>query len=265
MLGVTSWCLMGLKKEQWPQYLNMIHKVGFCGIEIHIEARNYPIYPNTETEELGWMLAAVKKADLEITGVSTMLHMDSPITSKEPERREMALAVFDKMLALAKWTGAKNVSIVPGGRTEHWQDALYIVSVLNEKAKKIGVPLLLENVWYSFTRNLSELEKLVNAIDDTNIGYCFDIGNAYPYGNIKQWLGRLGTNIKKIHLSDSMREPEPKICPLGQGGVDWPEVAKQIKKMKYTGDLILELFPRKGISIPMEIMRTFKYLKRYFD
>lgn len=265
MLSVTSWCLMGLKKEQWPQYLNMIHKAGFGGIEIHIEVGNYPIYLNTETEELGWMLDAVKEAGLEITGVSTMLHMDTPITSKEPERREMALAVFDKMLALAKWAGARHVSIVPGGRTEHWQDALPVVKELNEKAKKVEMPLILENVWYSFTRNLSELEELVNALDDSNIGYCFDIGNAYPYGNLKQWLGRLGTNIKKIHLSDSIREPEPKICPLGQGGVDWMEAAKQIKEMKYTGDLTLELFPREGVSMPMEIMRTFKYLQRYFD
>lgn len=265
MLSVTSWCLMGLKKEQWPQYLNMIHKTGFGGIEIHIEAGNYPICLDTETEELGWMLDAVKEADLKITGVSTMLHMDTPITSKEPERKELALAVFYKMLALAKWAGARHVSIVPGGRTEHWKDVFPVVKELNEKAKKAEMPLILENVWYSFTRNLSELEKLVNALDDSNIGYCFDIGNAYVYGNLKQWLGRLGTNIKKIHLSDSIREPNLKICPLGQGGVDWLEIAEQIKEMKYTGDLTLELFPREGVSMPMEIMRTFKYLQRYFD
>lgn len=256
---------MGLKKEQWPQYLNLIHKVGFGGIEIHIEAGNYPICLNTETEDLRWMLDAVKDAGLEITGVSTMLHMDTPITSKEPNKRKMALEIFDKMLVLAKWAGARHVSIVPGGRTEHWQDAVYCIKEINEKAKRVEMPLILENVWYSFTRNLRELEKLVIVLDDSNIGYCFDIGNAYPYGNLKQWLGRLGKDIKKIHLSDSITNPEPMICPIGHGRVDWSEVAKQIKEMRYTGDLTLELFPREGLSVATEIVRTFKYLKRYFD
>jgi len=256
---------MGLKKEQWPHYLNLIHKVGFGGIELHIESKDYPINLNTETKELRWLLDAVKEAGLEITGVSTMLHMDIPIASKESKKRKKALEIFDKMLVLAKWTGARHVSIAPGSRMEQWQDAVLVVKELNDKAREMKIPLMLENVWYSFTRNISELEKLVNALDDSNIGCCYDIGNAYPYGEIRYWMERLGDNIKKIHLSDSIKKPKPKICPLGQGGVDWGEVAKQIKKMQYTGDLTLELFPQEGISIPMEIMRTYRYLQRYFD
>lgn len=265
MLSVTSWCLIGVFKEQWPRYLKMIRNSGFGGIELHIEANAFPISLESKKEELAWLMDAIDTADLEVTGFSTMLHMNHPVTSKDVRSKELALESVDKMFDLAKWTRARHVSIAPGGRMDHWQDALPVVRELNERAKSMGISLMLENVWYSFSCNMNELEQLVVSLNDSNIGICFDIGNMLPYGNIEKWLLRLDKKVKKIHISDSMVGETPQICPIGQGQVDWKSVGKVVKEIHYDGDITLELFPREGVSLPMELMRVSKYLKKHFN
>lgn len=265
MLSVTAWCLIGVPVQQWARYLKMIHNSGYEGIELHVDLQPWPISIKTKKDELLWLIDAVNIAGLKVTGLSTMLHMDYPITSKDRTSKTMALEVVDKMFDIAKLMGGKHVSIAPGGIEANWQDAINIIKAINDKARNDGILLMLENVWYSFSRDIIKLEHLMDALEDTNIGVCLDIGNAFPFGNIEEWLLRFEGKIKKIHISDSRIGDPPQICPIGQGHVDWKNVGRIVKNMHYDGDITLELFPRRGMSLSLELMRISRFIKKQFD
>lgn len=243
----------------------MIHHSGFDGIELHVDLNPWPIPPHAEDEELLQLLNVIHTAGLKVTGFSTMVHMNYPITAKDITKRTLAMETIDRMLTAVKLMGGKSVSIAPGGMEDNWESALPVIKDLNEKAKRIGIPLMLENVWYSFSKDMCELERLVHAINDPNLGVCFDIGNVLPYGNIEEWLLRLDGKIGKIHISDSMIGDPPQICPVGEGQADWERIGKVVNSMNYDGDITLEIFPRQGVSLPLELMRTSRYLKKCFN
>jgi len=265
MLSVTSWCLIGIPIQQWPRYLKMIHNSGFEGIELHVDLKPWPIPPDVKSDELSWLLGVIHDAGLKVTSFSTMIHINDPITAKNISSRKLALQAAYKMLELVKLMGGKHISIAPGGTEANWESVVPIIKDLNNKAKSIGIPLMLENVWYSFSRNLTELEKIVDAIGDPNLGVCFDIGNALPYGNVEEWLLRFKGKIGKIHITDSIGVNPPEICSIGQGKVDWINVGKIVKDMNYTGDLTLELFPKQGLSLPLELIRTSRFITKHFE
>lgn len=265
MLSVTSWCLIGVPIQQWPRYLKMIHNCGFEGIELHVDLNPWPIPPDVKNNEVPWLLDSINDAGLKVTGFSTMIHMNAPITTNDKASRTLALEAIDKMFDLVNVIGGKHVSIAPGGTDVNWESALTIIRDLSIKAKIRGIPLMLENVWYSFSRNLSKLDNLVNALEDQNVGVCFDIGNALPYGNVEEWLLRFKGKIGKIHISDAIVGDPPEICSLGQGQVDWTSVGKVVNDINFTGDLTLELFPKQGLSLPLELIRTSRFIKKHFE
>ena len=264
MIGVTAWCLLATQQQDWPRWLKLIHSSGYEGIELHIESSPWPITPGIKVEQLSWLLKAIENANLTITGLSTMLHINTPITSADPETQGKALEIVYNMIDLASAVGGKHISIAPGGRDACWQDALPVITQLNTVAKNKGGRLLLENVWYSFSRDMEQLWNLVCAVDDSNTGICLDIGNALPYGDIDAWIGKFSGHIGKVHISDVVCGCPNVTCPVGEGKVDWAVIAQELERIHFSSDCTLELFPKHGRSMPRELIRSRQFIKKYF-
>ncbi|GLC81969.1 sugar phosphate isomerase/epimerase family protein [Lacrimispora brassicae] len=264
MISVTAWCLLGTPRQHWPRLLKLIHNCGFEGIEMHVDNGQWPIPPEINRNELEWLFEALSEAELSVTGFSTMIHSNDSIISDDKASRNRAIHAVDKMIDLAAMLGGKHVTIIPGGIHEDWKKAIAVIQELNAKAKSKGILFLIENVWYSFSYDLNKLADLINAVGP-NVGICFDIGNALPYGNTAEWLLRFKDKLEKIHISDAAATTPHQIYPVGQGSADWSKIADVLKSIHYTKDLTLELFPSWERSLVLELSRTGRFLKRIFN
>ncbi len=262
MLSVTSWCLLGVAIQDWPRYLNMIHKAGYAGIELNLELSPWPLSPNITDYELFQIKDLINGAGLKITGLSTMIHINKPLTPKSMRNKDFALDVAFKMIEIAHKLNAENISIAPGYHNS--KKMVPIINELSNVSANYGVHLLLENVWYSFSREPVDLLNFIGLLADARVGICLDIGNALPYGTIEEWITLFKDKIGKIHISDSVACFPPEICTIGNGQVDWSEVGNMIGKMNYNGDFVLELFSKEGQNLAMELFRISRFINERF-
>ena len=106
-----------------------------------------------------------------------------------------------------------------GHRTEWVENSVATWEVFVERARKLGAPLLLENVW----EEDPELHlKLFEKIDSPWFGFCLDTGhqNAFSKTTLASWLEAVSAHLREIHLHDNDGSYDYHL-PIGDGNIDF--------------------------------------------
>jgi hexulose-6-phosphate isomerase len=69
-------------------------------------------------------------------------------------------------------------------------------------AEKLGVSMLVENIWNKFLLSPLEVRALIDEIGSRHVGAFLDVGNVMLFGYPEQWIRILGPRIGEIHLKD---------------------------------------------------------------
>lgn len=87
------------------------------------------------------------------------------------------------------------------------------------RAEKIGVPLLLENVWEEDPELHLELFRAVNS---PWLGFCLDTGhqNAFSRTSLPKWLDSTSQYLREVHLHDNDGSFDYHL-PMGRGNIDF--------------------------------------------
>lgn len=122
----------------------------------------------------------------------------------------------------------------------------------------------IENVWNKILLSPLEMRDFVDDIGSRYLGVNFDVGNVVLTGFPEHWIRILGRRIKRIHLKDFKWEFVPDVkklssfkgfakgqcwgtkaafCDLGAGDVNWREVMKALKDIRYRGPVTAEMLP----------------------
>jgi hexulose-6-phosphate isomerase len=82
-------------------------------------------------------------------------------------------------------------------------------------------------------------EEMIDLLDGTGLGVCYDVGNARSAGRLPQEeILLLAERVVHVHLKDrAVRGPN---VPLGEGDVDFEACFDALDEIGYEGDLILE-------------------------
>ncbi len=93
---------------------------------------------------------------------------------------------------------------------ETWQDA-------GEKIRRAGSRLMLENVYET---DPVQMRPLCDQLAGLNVGFCFDIGHHFAFGNVSMeaWLTELGPYLGQLHLHDNSGADDEHRA-LGQGDI----------------------------------------------
>lgn len=264
---------IGVKMENFEQYLQQIAQAGFKYIEISI-AHKSGLADMTDEDVVAMLTTKRNQAAANgLTVWSIHLPFEDKVWTNiggEESIRTQSVANIMRVLRLCNQAipecknyvlHASKGTLDP--RSESVAQARKSLHEMLPIAKEYGVRLCVENLVGSLCPTIEEMAATIEGIDDAWVTY--DIGHANCVGidviEFMKWIGpRLGT----VHMHDTMfatRIDDHRI--VGEGNIErWGEVYKTLlEDNRYRGVFMFEL----GGKDPKEVMDTYHniILKQY--
>lgn len=214
-------------------------------------------FDGIEMNSPGMQVDATKKAiaqsGLPVDGTVCSTHWKDHHTSPDSAVRARALADLEKALRDTHAVGGHTVLLVvghgdDGPEKEIWARSVENISKAVPLAAKLGVAIVIENVWNHFLYDHSgptnqTADKFVKYVDQFNspwVGMQYDIGNHWKYGDPAAWIRTLGKRIVKLDVKGFSRATG-KFTKIGAGDIVWADVRQALSDINYTGWVAAEV------------------------
>ena len=222
---------IGQDKPAMIAKLTQYKDLGFDGIE--------GVSPGIS--DLRALNEAIDETGVPVHGVVDMVHWKQRLSDPDPAVREIGRAALEQAVRdCNEISTGSAVLLVPGkvnGDEENhdhvWTRSIAEIRKVVPVAARLGIPILIENVWNGFCEDPRQFADYIDEIDSPWVGAYFDIGNCRKFGPAEDWIRTLGSRIVKLDVKDWGRENG--FCRLGEGDVDWPEVRQALAEIRYTG------------------------------
>lgn len=184
--------------------------------------------------------AASESTGMPVHGLVDMKHWEIRLSSPSESDRDNGRAILEQALRDAKAYGGDSVLLVPGrvGGADETHDHVWGRSVTEIRkvlplASRLGVRVLIENVWNGFCETPDQLRDYLDEIDSPWVGAYFDIGNVRKFGPSEDWIRTLGPRIVKLDVKDWGESNG--FCKIGDGDVNWPAVREALREINFSG------------------------------
>jgi L-ribulose-5-phosphate 3-epimerase len=232
-----------------------VKKSGWDGIELWLG--DVPWFQmETSDAQVTELRRKVENAGLVVSNVSTGLHWETPLSSRDPAVRAKAIRIVEREIETAQILGCDAILVVAGLVTQEvpynevYQRCLDAMKQLAPVAAKAKVRIGCENCnsEQRFLLTPREFWTFLNEVDSPSVGIHLDVGNIHDTGFAEQWIEIHGPRITRIHLKDVMKKRgrccDPVYTSLFIGDNNWPAIRAAIKKVNYDGWLIAEMEAR---------------------
>jgi hexulose-6-phosphate isomerase len=186
------------------------------------------------------VLRALEATGLKPASVCCNTHWQKPLSHPDERARQEGLEGLLQALRDAKRYGATSVLLVPGvARNGVTYDQCFKRSVTEIRkavpvAEELGVKIAIENVWNDFITKPEQAVAFLDAIDNPQVGWHFDIGNAVRYSPPETWIPVLGKRILKLHIKEYGQFKQFKVR-FFEGDNNWPAIMKALDAVGYQG------------------------------
>jgi hexulose-6-phosphate isomerase len=177
---------------------------------------------------------------MPVHGLVDMKHWEIRLSSPNQDVRNQGREILEQCIRDANSFGGDSVLLVPGQVTgddethDHvWQRSIVEIRKVLPLASKLGVRVLIENVWNGFCESPEQFRDYLDEINSPWVGAYFDIGNCRKFGPSENWIRVLGNRIVKLDVKDWGEKNG--FCKIGDGDVDWTEVRKALSEVRFTG------------------------------
>jgi L-ribulose-5-phosphate 3-epimerase len=211
--------------------MTLLKELGFDGVELD--------FPGP------YSVDDVKKAmdatGLVVPGVVDSVHWNDRLSDPKPETRKKGLDALLGALQYCKDIGGTSVLLVPGKVTtdapfrECFDRSVSEVKKATPTAEKLGIEILIENVWNDFLTDPKTMAEFIDACGSKTVGAHFDVGNTLRYSPSHEWVPILGKRIKKLDIKDWSKDDRGFGAKLLEGDADWRKVMAELKKIGYEG------------------------------
>jgi hexulose-6-phosphate isomerase len=206
-------------------------ELGYDGMEL--------ISPsNLDTDEVRH---ASEQTAMPVHGFVDMKHWEIRLSSPDARVRDEGVAILQQCLRDAKSVGGSSVLLVPGKVTgpdetheDVWKRSIVEIRKVLPLASRLGVRVLIENVWNGFCETPEEYRDYLDEIGSPWVGAYFDIGNCRKFGPSEQWVRTLGRRIVKLDCKD-WSQKNGFSSKIGDGDVDWPAVRQALAEIGFSG------------------------------
>jgi len=212
------------------QKFELMKQLGFDGMEL--------VSPGIDDKQAA--VEASRKTGMPIHGLVDEVHWQLRLSSPDEAIRGKGLAALKTALADSKLYGGQAVLLVPGrvnGENEThehvWNRSIAEIRKALPLASRLGVRILIENVWNGFCEKPEQLRDYIDEIGSPWVGSYLDIGNCRKFAPSEQWIRVLGRRIVKLDVKDWSQANG--FCKIGDGDVNWPEVRKVLDEIGFTG------------------------------
>lgn len=235
--------------KKWRQEFYSAKSLGFDCIEWMFNEKQWNDNPIILENELKNIVNISQETNVQISGICVNYFMEKSIY--EMEDLEYNCFLLNRLLHNAHIIGCKNVIIPLFDASEMQLDNALIYQIIN---------MLVENevfILFESNEQLSKLEKWLLGFKRSNIGICYDIGNATGLGyNPAKELAEYGYIVKNVHLKD--KQCGGNTVMLGNGDACFKECFDALQKSLYTGCYILESYYFKAIE---DTYKNLNYVK----
>jgi sugar phosphate isomerase/epimerase len=116
------------------------------------------------------------------------------------------------------------------------------LKVMAKAAAALDIRLALENLGpFSTLANREWLPRLVNAIDEPNVGYCIDSGHAHLIGeSVPDWIQLAGDRLFETHFHDNRGRGVDEHWPVGFGTTSWIDIIQALDAIQFPGPVNFE-------------------------
>ncbi len=256
---ISMWSLPGGLENTLPadEAAAMAKSAGFEALELCIGSSGV-LNTGTSKAECHAMRAAIDACGIKVETLASGMSWGVNPTSDDPEIREQAFELHAAALERASWLGLEALLFVPGVVQSPicpdenvrydlaFERASHVVGRLLEVAEKVGVDLLLENVWNGLFYSPIEFAVFIDSFRNDRLGIYFDAGNVLGYHqDPAHWIEILGNRIRRVHIKDfkkSMGTLEG-FCDLLEGDVPFARVMQALREIGYEKTIVAEMIP----------------------
>jgi len=194
-------------------------------------------------------IEASRQVGLPIHGVVDSIHWNVRLSDPDPKVRERGLQGLLKAIKDTRYIGGSAVLLVPGKVTNSqnenqdqvWERSIEQIRKAIPYAAKVGVRILIENVWNGFcyvhdgpdNQSADQLAAYIDEIASPWVGSYFDIGNHRKYAKPEEWIRTLGPRIVKVDVKDWSRQRG--WVKIGEGDIDWSAIRDALREIGYAG------------------------------
>lgn len=189
---------------------------------------------------------AVEATGFPVDGLVNSIHWKVRLTDPDAATRARSVEGLKTALRDAHYVGAHSVLLVAGHGKDGPPDVIWDRAVEGVKralplAAKLGVFILIENVWNSFmyehngpdNQTADQFAKFCDEFNSPWVGMQYDIGNHVKYGPPEEWIRTLGKRIVKLDTKGY--KIGKGFCKIGEGSVDYAKVRAAFKEIGFKG------------------------------
>jgi len=235
--------------------IDKIAALGFAGVEIMGDRPHLypPDYDEAAVEGLKKHLAARRLKVTNINSFTLFAVGDTYLPSwidPDPARRQLRIAHTLDCLKMASALGCANISVPPGGPpggVKREKDmALFHrgIEAVAPEAERRNVRILVEPEPALLIEDSGQFLEFIRGVGSEAVGINFDIGHFFCAGeDPRRAFERLFQWVGHVHLEDIAASREHNHLIPGYGAIDLHGVFAAMKRLGYSGDISLELYP----------------------
>ena len=165
-----------------------------------------------------------------------------------------------------------NLSETNLSREEKIEKNIEKLQILAEYIKNKEITVCLENLrplspeeTELVDRSADDLLYIIERIGSSKFGICLDTGHLnLTDKNQREFILKAGDKLKALHIADNDGNTDQHLMPFNRGTVDFPEIIKALKEIKYNGIFNLEIPGER--SIPLELRDAkIEYIKALYQ
>jgi len=200
----------------------------------------------------------MQKFNITIPSLTGDCFMQSPFWklfgNQSRERKED----FISIVSACNQIGIRDivVPLVDGGSIENADQSNALLDFLHDQAsflERNNIRIIFESDYHP-----QDLSTFINQFSSRTFGINYDIGNSASLGfNVSEEFAAYGDRIYNIHVKDRILNSST--VPLGAGNADFAEVFKQLRKINYSGNYILQT-ARAINGNHLDLISSYRYL-----
>jgi len=245
----------------WSQVMDEISGAGYAATELG----PYGYYPTDAAN----LRAELARRSLGLTSAFVPLRLKDPDGVKTELPRAMTVGrllvdcgaryfvlsdhMWPERMACAGWVPEAGIRLTAA----EWKTVGANIRQIAAAARDIGLRCTFHHHVGTYVETPEEVDIVLNEVDSADLGLCLDTGHYfYGGGDPVEALKKYGRRVEYLHFKDV----DPKVrakcrrervgfldgvrngifCPLGQGGVDFPGLKRELDALNYQGVAVVE-------------------------
>ena len=246
--------------KNWKKEINLMPKLNFRFFEWTVNRENFKKNPIIYNPNIITNYLNIKK--VKVHSVTNDIFMEEPFFKyKNPKKINFLINELKKIIRNAGKIGAKYIilPVVDNGSIENKNQKKTLIRELNKIKLKKKDP----NILFESDMRPKELINFIKCFDKKKFGINYDIGNSAYYNHYFNEEKKYFKYVKNVHVKDKNKKNTS--VRLGTGLAKFERIFKELKKVNYSGNFILQTARSPSNNHIQEINKNINFLRKFFS